>query len=94
MTPVEELAQLEGENARLRAELAKAENERLKAQLDSVRAAASAPTEVIRGMTLPAQSTIIHIPHDNDPKTNEKISTTIRQDFGYDPHQRFVGRQP
>jgi len=47
-----------------------------------------------QGMTTPRDIKVIEIPHQNDPKTKEPISTTIRRDHGFDPHQRFAGRQP
>lgn len=47
-----------------------------------------------QGMTLPKDIKVIEIVHQDDPKTKEKIGTTVRRDHGFDPNQRFVGRQP
>lgn len=87
-----ELEQLQAENDRLKAELVKAENEQLKAKLEAL---STAPKPVVeRGMTTPREIKTIIIPHQDDPKTHEKITATVRTDHGYDPHQKFFGRQP
>jgi hypothetical protein len=88
------LEELQAENEKLKAAVIQAENDKLRAQLDAVRSATTAPTEEVRGMTIPRDRKIIEIVHQDDPKTGEHIAKTIRTDFGYDPHQKFVGRQP
>ena len=47
-----------------------------------------------QGMTVPQDIKVSTIHHQNDPKTKEAIAPTIRTDFGFDPHQKFRGRQP
>jgi hypothetical protein len=47
-----------------------------------------------QGMTTPRDIKVIQIPHQNDPKTKEAIATTVRRDHGFDPNQKFAGRQP
>jgi hypothetical protein len=47
-----------------------------------------------QGMTVPKDIKVSTIIHQNDPKTKEPISPTVRRDHGFDPSQRFQGRQP
>ena len=82
--------ELEAENIRLRSELATA----------STPAPVTSPTvqltvgEVEQGMTVSLGLTSKIIEHANDPKSNEPISATVRQDMGVDSSQVFRGRQP
>ena len=74
-----------------------AENAQLRAELDAMKqnqtkAAAVVEADEIRGMTPSRNATTIIIPH--QAFKNEKISPTTRVDQGYDPSQRFNGRQP
>ena len=82
--------ELEAENIRLRSELATA----------STPVPATSPTvplaagEVEPGMTVSRGLTSKLIAHAHDPKSNEPIKPTIRQDMGVDSSQVFRGRQP
>ena len=73
------------------------ENAALRAELDALKKNQTKTAEVveadeIRGMTPSRNATTIIIPHQS--YKHEKISPTTRVDQGYDPSQRFNGRQP
>ena len=86
--------ELQVENDRLKVEL---DNARLRAELASL--STTPQTSIVEsvvnvGMTKPRDSKTIVVAHPNDPKTGEKISATVRTDQGFDPHQKYFGRQP
>lgn len=66
-----------------------AEIEKLKAENEALKAAS-----VPRGMTVPREAKHTTIIHQPDPKTKEPIASTVRTDYGFDPNQKFNGRQP
>lgn len=78
--------------ADLQAELErlKTENAQLQENKGGVFVGDSAP--LVGGMSEPSNK-IVKVIH-QQPQKGEKIASTTRTDMGFDPTQRFAGRQP